>query len=84
MGIFRRRPADAADKAATKARERGDTVYVRVVHAIPGRQDGGLAQAIMRIEAAGWKLDHQQEGVRIDHGYRQRYWSLTFRAADTA
>ncbi|WP_406157714.1 hypothetical protein [Streptomyces canus] len=84
MGIFGRREPETVDKAAAKVRERGDTVYVRVVHALPGKQDGGLAQRITLIEAAGWQLEHQQEGVRVDHGYRQRYWTLTFRAVDAA
>ncbi|MFF0790380.1 hypothetical protein [Streptomyces spiralis] len=83
MGIFRRRTPDPVDKAAAKARSRGDSVYVRIIHAIPGKPDGGLAQAIMRIEAAGWKLEQQQEGMRVDLGYRQKYWTLTFRAVDT-
>jgi hypothetical protein len=59
-------------------------VYVRVIHAIPGRADGGLAQAIMQIEAAGWGLELQQEGVRVDHGYRQKYWTLTFRSVEAS
>lgn len=80
MGIFGGRSTSAVDKAAAKAYKRGDRVYVRTVHALPGRQDGGLAQSINRIEAAGWKLEQQNEDVRIDHGYRQRHWTLTFRA----
>ncbi|MFJ9909522.1 hypothetical protein ACIRVK_43060 [Streptomyces sp. NPDC101152] len=54
-------------------------MYVRTVHAIPGRPDGGLAQAIEKIEAADWKLENQHEDVRVDREYRQRYWTLTFR-----
>jgi hypothetical protein len=79
MGLFTRRNPSAPDKVATKAFKRGDHVYVRIVHAIPGRPDGGLAQAITRIEAAGWALEHQQEGEKNAHGYRQVYWTLTFR-----
>ncbi|WP_432158658.1 hypothetical protein [Streptomyces sp. bgisy153] len=80
MGLFKRRSASAADKAAETAYKRGDTIYVRTVHAVPGRPDGGLAQVIQRVEAAGWRLEHQHEDVRVDHGFRQRYWTLTFRA----
>ncbi|MEU0943201.1 hypothetical protein ABZ379_10430 [Streptomyces canus] len=80
MGLLTRRSTSAADKVAEKAYKRGDQVYVRVVHAIPSRPDGGLAQAITRIEAAGGTLEHQQESVKTDHGFRQVYWTLTFRA----
>jgi hypothetical protein len=80
MGLFTRRSTPAVDKAASRAYKRGDQAYVRTVHAIPGRQDGGLAQAINAIEAAGWKLEQQNEGSRVDAGYRQRFWTLTFRA----
>ncbi|MEU0858429.1 hypothetical protein ABZ352_23765 [Streptomyces griseofuscus] len=81
MGLFTRRSTSAADKAAEKAYKRGDQVYVRTINALPGKADGGLALAITRIEAAGWRLENQHEAVRSDHGYRQRYWTLTFRAA---
>ena len=80
MGLFTRRSTSAADRVAEKAYKRGDQIYVRTVHAIPGKPDGGLAQAITRIEAAGWKLENQHEDVRVDHGFRQTYWTLTFRA----
>lgn len=80
MGIFGGRSTPAVDKAAAKAFKRGETIYVRTIHAIPGRQDGGLGQAISAIERAGWKLEQQNEGVKVQAGYRQRYWTLTFRA----
>ncbi|MET7939620.1 hypothetical protein [Streptomyces sp. NPDC005302] len=77
MGIFGGR---TVDRAASKAYKRGDTVYVATIHAIPGRQDGGLAFGISRVEAAGWKLEQQTEGTRLQMGYAQRYWTCTFRA----
>ncbi|GAB1326991.1 hypothetical protein ACE1SV_13300 [Streptomyces sennicomposti] len=80
MGLFTRRSTPAVDKAAAKAYTRGNPVYVRTVHAMPGRNDGGLASAIASTEAAGWRLEHQDEGVKVQAGYRQRYWTLTFRA----
>ncbi|MFE0326347.1 hypothetical protein ACFW08_05960 [Streptomyces sp. NPDC058960] len=84
MGLFTRRSTPAVDKAAEKAYKRGDQVYVRTVNALPGKPDGGLATVITRIEAAGWKLENQHEDWRVDRGYRQRYWTLTFRAVPGA
>lgn len=78
-GLFKTRSTPAVDKAAAKAYKRGDQVHVRVVHALPGRPDGGLATAIARIEAAGWTLENQHEDIRVARGYRQTYWTLTFR-----
>ncbi|MGW1269674.1 hypothetical protein [Streptomyces sp. NPDC002491] len=80
MGLFTRRSTSDADRHAEKAYKRGDKIYARTVHAVPGKQDGGLGQAIARIEAAGWKLEQQNEGVKVQSGYRQQYWTLTFRA----
>jgi hypothetical protein len=80
MGLFGGRSTSAVDNAAAKAYKRGEQIHVRTIHAIPRRQDGGLGQAIARIEAAGWKLEQQNEGVKVQAGYRQRYWTCTFRA----
>jgi hypothetical protein len=84
MGIFGGRRTPAVDKAAAKAYKRGETIYARTIHAIPGRQDGGLGQAVSRIEAAGWRLEQQNEGAKVQTGYTQRYWTCTFRAVPDA
>lgn len=81
MGLFTRRSPSTVDKAAAKAHTRGDQVYVRTVHAIPGRQGTDLGRTVSRIEAAGWKLEQQTEGSRSDRGFHQQYWTVTFRRA---
>ncbi|MDH6625709.1 hypothetical protein M2271_003520 [Streptomyces sp. LBL] len=80
MGLFTRRSTSDADRHAAKAYKRGDQVYTRVIHAIPGRIDGGLGMAINRIELAGWKLEQQTEGSKRQAGFTQQYWTCTFRA----
>ncbi|MDQ0958520.1 homospermidine synthase [Streptomyces sp. B4I13] len=80
MGLFTRRSTSGADRHAEKAYKRGDRIYVRTIHAAPGKNDGGLGAAVARIEAAGWKLEQQNEGVKDVSGYRQQYWTCTFRA----
>ncbi|MEU3285559.1 hypothetical protein [Streptomyces longwoodensis] len=80
MRLFTRRSTPAADRQAEKAYKRGDQIHVRTIHAAPLRPDEGLATAIARIEAAGWKLEQQRQGEKTQAGYRQVYWTCTFRA----
>lgn len=77
MGFFKRkRELSPIDALAEKAYKRGDTVYVRKLFAMPANAEKHLAASIMRIEAAGWKLENQHvDGVGL-----RRSWTCTFRA----
>ena len=72
----------AADRAIRQIHHRLTTSgfrFTQPTDSLPGPEPG-TDQAITRIEAAGWKLENQHEDVRVDHGFRQTYWTLTFRA----
>lgn len=80
MGLFKRRSPETVDKAALKAYKRGDTVHVRVVYTTLDPAGQRLARRIMLIEAAGWKLEDQQDDAKMIRGIRETSTRLTFRA----
>ncbi|MFD8595356.1 hypothetical protein ACFV1L_10180 [Kitasatospora sp. NPDC059646] len=58
----RREPAAAVDAAAARAFKAGQTIYIRKIFHVPGDDGRKLAAALQRIEAAGYRLEHQQHG----------------------
>jgi hypothetical protein len=83
MGLFTRREPETVDKAAAKAYKRGDQILVRVVYMTfdPARQR--LARRIALIEAAGWKLEDQQDSEKVVRGVHETSTRLTFRAVSS-
>ncbi|MFD8315877.1 hypothetical protein [Kitasatospora purpeofusca] len=81
MGIFgRKRTASSdVDELAAKAVKAGQAIYVRRIHRVPGDIDGRrLSTAIQRIEAAGYRMEHQHHG-----GQGLQQWvEITFRAVE--
>ncbi|MFD0276160.1 hypothetical protein ACFVHB_19965 [Kitasatospora sp. NPDC127111] len=81
MGIFGRKRTSSSDvdQLAATAFKAGQTIYVRKIHRVPGDVDGRrLSAAIQRIEAAGFRMEHQHHG-----GQGLQQWvEITFRAVE--
>ncbi|MFJ6636548.1 hypothetical protein ACIQMR_35070 [Streptomyces sp. NPDC091376] len=66
------------DVAAGEAFKRGDMIFVRKFYPAPTKRDTDVAEAIAKVEAIGWRLEHQDvEGEGL-----QRAFTLTFRRTD--
>jgi hypothetical protein len=73
----KRKPLPPVDLAAAKAFKAGRTIYIRRIGRVPGDITGKhMAMAIQRIEAAGYRMEHQRHGGQ---GFQQ-WVEVTFRA----
>lgn len=80
MAIFKRRALDPVDRKAAEAFKRGDTIHMRKVYVRPTGAPETVAKLAMRVEAAGWKLTHQQFNQKDSRtkGLTDQWVDLTF------